>query len=49
MGVDGVDWGELAESPEGYRYVTSLIPPERLSLVRRDVQPESTEFFHPSH
>jgi hypothetical protein len=39
--VDGVDEKELVESPEGHHYLASPIPPERLSLVRPDAEPEA--------
>jgi hypothetical protein len=38
--VDGVEEGEILESPEGFSYVRSRIPPQRLTLVRADVDPE---------
>ena len=39
--VEGVEEAELVESPEGHTYLRSRIPPERLTLVRADVQPEA--------
>jgi hypothetical protein len=39
--VDGVDQSELVESPEGHCYVRSRIPPERVSLLRTDREPEA--------
>jgi hypothetical protein len=39
--VDGVKEGELVQSPEGHSYVQSRIPPERLTLVRADIEPEA--------
>ena len=35
--VREVDESALVESPEGYLYLPTPIPPERLRLVRRDV------------
>jgi hypothetical protein len=37
--VDCVDETELIESLEGHHYVAAPIPPERLSLIRRDIEP----------
>jgi hypothetical protein len=37
--VDHVDEAELTESPEGHHYLAAPIPAERLSLVRRDIEP----------
>jgi hypothetical protein len=37
--VREVDESALVESPEGYRYLPARIPPQRLTLVRRDVTP----------
>jgi hypothetical protein len=37
--VAGVDEASLRESPEGYLYETRPIPPSRLTLVRRDIDP----------
>jgi hypothetical protein len=37
--VDRVDEAELMESPEGHHYLAAPIPAERLSLVRRDIEP----------
>jgi hypothetical protein len=34
--IDGVDEADLMESPEGHFYVPKRIPPQRLTLVRRD-------------
>jgi hypothetical protein len=39
--VDGVDENELVESPEGHSYVRSRIAPDRLSLIRSDIEPEA--------
>lgn len=39
--VDGIDRGQLVESPEGHFYVARPIPPERLSLVRCDIEPRA--------
>jgi len=38
--VNDVDEKELVESPEGHFYLAGAIPPERLLLVRRDIEPE---------
>ncbi|MEK6274325.1 MAG: hypothetical protein AABM30_03210 [Actinomycetota bacterium] len=38
--VDGIDETELVESPEGYVYVARPVPPQQLTLIRRDLQPE---------
>jgi hypothetical protein len=38
--VDGVDDRDLVESPEGYLYLPMTVPPDRLTLVRRDVPPQ---------
>ena len=38
--VHGIEEGELVESPEGHSYVPGRIPPERLSLIRADIEPE---------
>jgi hypothetical protein len=38
--VDGVDEEDLMESPEGYPYLAAPVSPERISLVRRDIEPE---------
>jgi hypothetical protein len=37
--VDGVDATELVESPEGFTYFSGLLPPERLTLIRPDIEP----------
>ena len=37
--VAGVDEESLLESPEGYSYTPDPIPPERLTLIRRDIEP----------
>jgi len=39
--VDGVEEGELVESPEGHSYVRGRIPPELLTLVGTDIEPEA--------
>jgi hypothetical protein len=39
--VDDVDVESLVESPEGHSYLPRAIPPDRLTLVRRDVEPHS--------
>src|SRR5215210_9174962 len=38
--VNDVDEKELVESPGGHFYLAGAIPPERLLLVRRDIEPE---------
>jgi hypothetical protein len=37
--VDGIDKEELVEAPEGHFYLARPIPPDRLTLVRRDIEP----------
>ena len=37
--VDAIDEADLIESPEGHHYFPAPIPPGRISLVRRDVEP----------
>jgi hypothetical protein len=39
--VESIDEAELIESTEGHYYVPRPIPRDRLSLVRRDLDPES--------
>jgi hypothetical protein len=39
--VDGVEEAELVTSSEGHSYMRSNVPPERLTLVRADVEPEA--------
>jgi hypothetical protein len=34
--IDGMDEADLIESSEGYMYLPTRIPAERLTLVRRD-------------
>jgi hypothetical protein len=43
--VDGLDSGDLVESPEGHFYVGRPIPPEHVSLVRRDIEPGAGQSF----
>jgi hypothetical protein len=38
--VEGVDENELVESPEGHHYLAAPITPERLALLRRDIEPK---------
>jgi hypothetical protein len=37
--IEGIDGGDLVESPGGHFYVARPIPPEHISLVRRDIEP----------
>lgn len=37
--VEGIDLSELIESPEGFLFLPRPIPPSRLTLVRRDIEP----------
>lgn len=37
--VEEVDAAELVQSPEGHFYLPRRVPPDRLTLVRRDVPP----------
>lgn len=37
--VDGLNEGDLVESPEGHSYVGSRFPVECLSLIRSDIEP----------
>lgn len=41
--ISGVDEDSLVESPEGHDYVAAPIPPDRLKLVRTDIEPVDIE------
>lgn len=47
--VEGIDESMLVESPERHHYIPSAIPPDRLRLVRRDVQVPWTQPISRSH
>jgi hypothetical protein len=38
--VDGVDERDLVESPEGFLYLPTTVPPYRLTLLRGDIPPQ---------
>jgi hypothetical protein len=42
-GVAGVDEESLVQSPEGFEYIPVPIPPDRLRLVRAEIEPADRE------